>query len=97
MNSLSFSESTVICFTSYLNNRSFGVNIGSEYSSPGKLFCGVLQSILGPLLSLLYVNGVPQAVNFELLLYADKTLHIYGGRGFNAIENQLNKDFLLTL
>ena len=57
------------------------MNVGNEYSSPGKLFSGVPQSsILGPLLFLLYVNYMPQAVNSELLLYADDTCLIYMGK-----------------
>ena len=43
MNCLSFSSSTVTWFNSYLTNRSFIVNVGKEYSSPGKLTCGVPQ------------------------------------------------------
>ena len=69
MKYLGFSTSTIDWFNSYLFNRSFIVNVGKEYSSPGKLSCGVPQGlILGPLLFLLYVNDMPQAVNSELLL-----------------------------
>ena len=61
---------------------------------PGKLSCGVPQgSILGPLLFLLYVNDMPQAVNSELLLYADNTCLIYMGKNIQKIEEQLNSDF----
>ena len=56
--------------------------------------CGVLQgSILGPLLFLLYLNDMPQAVNSELLLYADDTCLIYMGKDTKTIEEQLNRDF----
>ena len=41
MNCLDFSNSTVAWFNSYLTNRSFIVNVGKEYSSLGKLSCGV--------------------------------------------------------
>ena len=41
MNCLGFSNSTVTWFNSYLTNRSFIVTVGKEYSSPGKLTCGV--------------------------------------------------------
>ena len=67
--------------------------VGKEYSSPGKLSCGVPQgSILGPLLFLLYVNDMPHAVNSELLLYADDTclIYVYLGKDTKTIEEQLN-------
>ena len=74
--------------------RSFIVNVGKEFSSPCKLSCGVPQgSILGPLLFLLYVNDMPQAVNSELLLYADDTCLIYMGKNIQKIEKQLSSDF----
>ena len=94
MSCLGFAGKTIAWFTSYLTNRSFIVNVGKESSSPGKLSCGVPQgSILGPLLFLLYVNDMPQAVNSELLLYADDTCLIYTGKSIQKIEEQLNSDF----
>ena len=94
MSCLGFAGKTIAWFTSYLTNRSFIVNVGKESSSPSKLPCGVPQgSILGPLLFLLYVNDMPQAVNSELLLYADDTCLIYMGKNIQKIEEQLNLDF----
>ena len=94
MSCLGFAESTIRWYKSYLTNRCFIVNVGNDFSSPGKLLCGVPQgSILGPLLFLLYVNGMPQAVNSDLLLYADDTCLIYTGKDINTIEEQLNTDF----
>ena len=83
MNCLGFFKSTVASFNSYLTHRSFIVNVGNEYSSPGKLSCGVPQgSFLGP-----------QVVNSKLLLYADDTCLIYMGKDTKTIEEQLNRDF----
>ena len=57
-------EETTKWFKPYLSNRKFKVHIKNTFSEPGNLLCGVPQGyILGPLLFLLYVNGMPQAVN----------------------------------
>ena len=49
-------------FRSYLSER-----IKSKPSDFGKIYCGISQgSILGPLLLLIYVNNVPQAVKLTL-------------------------------
>ena len=94
MKCLSFSESTIRWFASYLSNRSFIVSVGKELSSHRKLNCGVPQgSILGPLLFPSYVNDMPQAVNSELLLYADDTCLFFMGKDSKIIGDQLNKDF----
>ena len=39
------------------------------------------------------VNDMPQAINSELLLYADDTCLIYMGKDTKTIEEQLNRDF----
>ena len=50
-------------------------------------------SILGPLLFLIYVNDMPQAVESTLLLYADDSCILYQHKEVDEIEKQLNKDF----
>ena len=50
-------------------------------------------SILGPLLFLIYVNDMPQAVKSNLLLYADDSCLMYQHRDVNEIEKQLNNNF----
>ena len=67
MHHLRFSESAISWFKSYLTDRLFSVSVGNEFSSPDKLSCGVPQgSVLGPLLFLLYVSDMPQAVSCDL-------------------------------
>ena len=60
---IGFSKHTVNWFQSYLSNRLFLINVGNNFSKPASVSCGVRQgSILGPLLFLIYVNDMSQAV-----------------------------------
>ena len=81
-------------FKSYLGNRTFLVNIDKEYSDPDKLECGVRQdSILGPLLFLLYVDYMAGAVSCDMLFYADYTCLLYQHQDLKTISEKLNSDF----
>ena len=96
MEYLRFSKDVIIWFKSYLSNRKIKVNLNKTFSGPGKLLCGVSQgSILGPLLFLLYITNIPQAVKCEPLLYADDTCLIFQHNDIKEIEIQLNKNFSL--
>ena len=86
-----FSEKVILWFESYLSGRTFQVNIDRKFSDPGNFTCGVSQgSILGPLLFLLYVNDMPQAVKCDLFLYADDTCLTFQHENVKEIEDQLN-------
>ena len=94
MKYLGFAESTINWFRSYLEERTFLVDVNGVLSNPGNLACGVPQgSILGPLLFLLYVNDMPQSVSCDLLLYADDSCLVFTDKSFENIENNLNKNF----
>ena len=98
MTFLGFSEETTNWFKSYLTNRKFIVHINNSFSEPGNLLCGVPQgSILGPLLFLLYINDMPQAVTCDLLLYADDTCLVFQHKDVIEIETVLNKKFQFTM
>ena len=87
-------ESNIKWFKSYLSERIFLVNIENKLSDFGEISCGVPQgSILGPLLFLIYVNNMPQAVTSTLLLYADDSCILYQHKDVVQIEKRLNEDF----
>ena len=50
-------------------------------------------STLGPLLFLLYINNLPQAVVSDLLLCADNTCIVFQYEDVTEIEHQLLRDF----
>ena len=94
MSALRFSDRSINWFQSYLSNRSFRVNVQGKYSCIAKIDCGVPQgSILGPLLFLLYVNDMKQAVDCDLFLYADDSCLVYQHKDMKDIERNLNKNF----
>ena len=94
MKYLGFYKNVIAWFKSYLSERKFKININTSYSSPPKLICGVPQgSILGPLLFLVYINDLPQAVVSDSLLYADDTCIVFQHENVTETEKQLLKDF----
>ena len=73
LKAMDFSEGCITWFNSYLSEIFF-ISIKNQLSDYGRIACGVPQgSILGPLLFLLYVSDMPQAVNSNLFLYADNS------------------------
>ena len=67
-----FLKGTLPWFKPYVSERMFLASIEIKLSDFGKISCGVPQgSILCPLLFLIYVNDMPQALRSTLLLYAD--------------------------
>ena len=50
---------------SYLSNREQQCKFNGQISSPKDISCGIPQgSILGPLLFLLYINGMPKFIKY---------------------------------
>ena len=91
---LLFLTQSIQWFKSYLTNRTFLVNVEKSFSEPGKLECGVPQgSILGLLLFFFYDNGMPGAVNCEMLLYADDTCLVFQDKDLDTISDRLNTEF----
>ena len=91
---LRLSNNVVHWFKSYLTKRLNYVQIEDKLSTSSVVTCGVPQgSILGPLLFLIYVNDMSQAVNCELLLYADDSCLIFSDMDIKKVETTLNLNF----
>ena len=69
----------------------FFLLLGTVFSETWTINCGVTQgSILGPLLFLLYINDIPQALlNTNPYLYADDTSTFSQRKDVVEIENVL--------
>ena len=94
LKAIKFSESTIKWFKLYLSERIFLVNIENKLSDFGDISYGVPQgSILGPLLFMIYVNDMPQAVTSTLLLYVDDSCILYQHKDVVQSEKRLNENF----
>ena len=94
LEAIGFPDKCIRWFRPYLYERIFFTEIENRLSDFRKVSCDVPQgSILGPLLFLIYVNDMPQAVKSNLFLYADDSCLMYQRRNVEEIEKQLNKDF----
>ena len=80
----------------YLNNRQHFVQFNGFNSPYSNIKCGVPQgSILGPLLSLIYVTemyDVSKVLYF--ILFADDTNIFFSHKNLNFIEKTLNEELL---
>ena len=94
MKCMGFSNGVTKWFEFYPSKRMFSVHAGNSFSNKAIIICGVPQgSILGSVLFLLYINNMVQAVNCDLLLYADDTGLIFQHKDVNIIKHQLNRNF----
>lgn len=76
----------------YLTNRRQKVFINGNWSNELVVTSGVPQgSVLGPLLFLLYINDLPNAVTAKSLLYADDTTFLNINNSFNTLQDIVNK------
>ena len=99
MKCIGFSDKKITWVHSYLTNRFIFFSVGIVFSESGIINCEVPQeSILGPLLFLLYINDIPQALsNTHTFLYAHGTSIFCQHIVFKEIKNVLNKQFANVL
>ena len=87
-----FSKNTISWYESYLAERHFTVKVANRVSKFSKISCGVPQgSILGPLLFLIYVNDMSQAVECDLYLYADDSSLLFQHKNVTEIKKTVNQ------
>ena len=84
-------------FRSYLSERSQVTSINDSVSSPLPMSVGVPQeSILGPLLFILYINDLPSLdLQSKVILHADDTVLYYSSKDIKDLENKLNADLVV--
>ena len=81
-------------FKSYLSNRHQYVSINGFHSSTRHMRFGVPQgSVLGPLLFLIYINDLRNAIYHSTVHhFADDTNLLYVNKDLRIIQNKINKD-----
>ena len=83
-------------FKSYLSNRVQCCNVNGSMSGFKQITCGVPQgSILGPLLFLLYMNDLPDAIeNTNVTMFADDTSLSKPFKSINELNDELIPAFV---
>ena len=91
---IGFSEGCITSFQSCISERIFFISVENQFPDYGRISCGVPQaSILWLLHFLIYVNDIPQALNSNLLLYADHSCLMFKHKDVEEIEEILNNEF----
>lgn len=92
------SGSSVAWFKSYLSGRSQYVDLKKATSELLPVTCGVPQgSVLGPLLFLIYVNDISNAIcNIQLLLFADDTNLFFSHSCISTCFSVMNAELKLV-
>ena len=91
---IGFSKNTISWYESYLVERLFTVEVANWVSQFANIRCGVPKgSILGPLLFLIFVNDMNQAVECNFYLHADDSCLLFQLRSATEKKQQLTKDF----
>ena len=82
----------LLWFKSYLDNRKQFIQYDMSSTSYESIICGVVQgSILGPLLFLIYANGLHEALNFlDSIMLADDTNLFYSHQNnlFSTVNSE---------
>ena len=85
-----------IWLSSYLQGRSQTTQISPHISKRLDSLCGVHQgSVLGPLLFLLYINGIQESsdkFSFYLKVFADDTNILYSDKNLKSLELSVNQE-----
>ena len=89
---IGFWKNSISWYESYLAERHFTVEVANRVSKFSKISCGVPQgSILGPLLFLIYVNDMSQAVECDLYLYADDSCLLFQHKNVTEIKKTVHQ------
>lgn len=85
---------TFTWFHPYLANRQQMCCVNRVVSTDKTITCGVLQgSILGPLLFLIYVNDMPNCLDYGVArLFADNTNLTFASRTLPVLQDKMSKD-----
>ena len=84
-------------FKSYLANRKQCVYVNNKISSLQEIKAGIPQGpVLGPILFLLHINDLHNALSCISCLFADDTLLLYFSKDLELLETLCNNELLLV-